>query len=547
MARRIVRTLFQAGVASIICILFVWIVDSRWRVLPSALHRVMPAHHPGQVVIDITVKTCNSLNPISSCRLDTSIWHRVDKDLYLKKGWVSSAYLHVQRKKEEELVPGDKVIIDVSVGKLNPTMTDQGQDAERWEFRPGGIWLKRSSEPHASDKENAVTAVDILFGADAVDPRDGWSVIGTSLLLESSGEEQEPRLSVRRGRPATIPKPVPRINEHGKFKILQAADLHLSTGTGHCRDEQPAGYHEGKCEADPRTLEFMARLLDEEKPDLVILSGDQVNGESALDAQSAIFKYAGLLVERKIPYATIFGNHDDLYMPRWEQMAIIETLPYSLSESGPEEIEGVGNYVLEVLAHGSSKHSAVTLYLLDSHSYSPDERNFKGYDWLKKNQIDWFKKTANGLKKAHEGYSHIHMDLAFIHIPLPEYRDKELEKVGEWREGVTAPAFNSGFKDALVEEGVLMVSCGHDHANEYCSLSRNDAKQPALWMCYAGGAGFGGYGGYGGYHRRMRFFDIDVNEARITTYKRLEYGDLAKRVDEQTIVEGGRVQGPPPA
>lgn len=80
-----------------------------------------------------------------------------------------------------------------------------------------------------------------------------------------------------------------------------------------------------------------------------------------------------------------------------------------------------------------------------------------------------------------------------------------------------------------------------DHANEYCALSKNEADNPALWMCYAGGAGFGGYGGYGGYHRRIRFFDIDMNEARITTYKRVEYGDIEKRIDEQIIVESGRV------
>jgi hypothetical protein len=132
------------------------------------------------------------------------------------------------------------------------------------------------------------------------------------------------------------------------------------------------------------------------------------------------------------------------------------------------------------------------------------------------------------------------MDLAFIHIPLPEYRDASLPKKGNWREGVTAPVFNTGFRDALVDEGVLMVSCGHDHANEYCALSSHDDGKPALWMCYAGGSGFGGYGGYGGYHRRIRFFDIDMNEARITTYKRVEYGDLEKKVDEQTIVDGGR-------
>lgn len=84
-----------------------------------------------------------------------------------------------------------------------------------------------------------------------------------------------------------------------------------------------------------------------------------------------------------------------------------------------------------------------------------------------------------------------------------------------------------------------------DHVNEYCALSRttpsDQTSDPALWMCYAGGAGFGGYGGYGGYHRRVRLFEFDMNEARVVTYKRLEYGDTEARIDEQTIVEGGRV------
>jgi len=287
----------------------------------------------------------------------------------------------------------------------------------------------------------------------------------------------------------------------------------------------------------------VGKLLDEEKPDLVVLSGDQVNGDTAPDAQSAIFKYSELFIRRQIPFATIFGNHDDEgTLPRAGQMALLETLPYSLSEAGPEELDGVGNYVVEVLAHGTSKHSALTIYLLDTHAYSPDETNFKGYDWLKKNQIDWFRKTSQSLKKAHSEYTHMHMDLSFIHIPLPEYRDDSNPFKGAWKEGVTAPGFNSGFRDALVEEGVLLVSCGHDHVNEYCALSRDEKEDSKLWMCYAGGSGFGGYGGYGGYHRRVRFFDIDMNEARITTYKRVEYGeDINKRIDEQLIVDASKV------
>jgi hypothetical protein len=59
-------------------------------------------------------------------------------------------------------------------------------------------------------------------------------------------------------------------------------------------------------------------------------------------------------------------------------------------------------------------------------------------------------------------------------------------------------------------------------------------------MCYAGGVGFGGYGGYNQYHRRVRLFEVDTNEARIKTWKRLEYGDIEMRVDEQIIVDGGK-------
>jgi hypothetical protein len=259
------------------------------------------------------------------------------------------------------------------------------------------------------------------------------------------------------------------------------------------------------------------------------------------NTNQAIFKYAELLIKRKIPYATIFGNHDDEgSLPRAGQMSLVETLPYSLSESGPEDIDGVGNYYVEVLARGSSKHSALTIYLLDTHAYSPNEHAYKGYDWLKKSQIDWFKNTSKGLKKGHDEYTHIHMNLAFIHIPLPEYNNKDLPMKGQWREGVTAPGFNSGFRDALVEEGVVMVSCGHDHANDYCALSQTESGNPALWMCYAGGSGFGGYGGYGGYIRRVRLFDIDMNEGRISTYKRVEYGEVNKKIDEQIIVEAGR-------
>ncbi len=541
------RTSIQLGVLTFVILLLVFILDNRFRLLPEAIHNALPVHHPGFVITDITLATCSSLNFLSSCTLDPAKWHRIEKDLYLSRSWVTHAYVHIERKRESELAENDRVIVDVRVGRLDPVTSEKDQGAERWESRPGGIWLKRSSKRHASDSQKAITAVDVLFGADAVEPRLGWEIRDQTLLLSNPSDNQEARLSIRRGPPPPVEPPVLRVNKDGKFKILQVSDLHLSTGLGVCRDAEPPTHNGGKCDADPRTLDFIGLVLDSEKPDLVVLSGDQINGETAPDAQSALFKFAELFIRRSIPYALIFGNHDDEgSLSRPALMQLVQSLPLSLSSSGPPDIDGVGNYHLEILARGTSSHSAMTLYLLDTHGYSPDERQFRGYDWLKKSQIDWFHAIAQQLKHspAHTDYTHTHMDMAFIHIPLPEYRTLDLisDRTGTYTEPPTAPGFNSGFASALIEEGVLAVSCGHDHVNDYCSLAKHeDTGAPALWMCYAGGSGFGGYGGYGGYHRRVRVFEMDFNEVRIVTWKRVEWPVGEGRVGEAIIVEGGKV------
>lgn len=534
----------MASLGSLVFFLVVFL-DNRYRVLPTAIHNHLPAHHPGFVVTDVQVQTCSTLNPFAKCTITDSDWHKIDKDLYLGKGFPSKAYLHVSRKREEDLSSHDDLVLDIFVGPKSP---DDGKLAkhEKWESRPMGIWIKRSSKRHLSDYSNAVTGVDVLFGPDAADPRSNWQIQKFPLAISLRTGHPEPRLTIRNGPALKFDPPVPRIRKDGKFKILQAADLHLATGYGKCRDAVPNSYRDGPCQADPRTLEFVERILLDEQPDLIILSGDQVNGDTSPDAQSAIYKYSALFSKHKIPYAGIFGNHDDeSNLNRAQSMAIMDGLPYSLSTAGPSDVDGVGNYYIEVLSRGSGHTSALTIYMLDTHSYSPEEKKYHGYDWLKTSQIDWFKSTAQSLKKKHKEYSHIHMDLAFIHIPLPEYRNPDGNQwIGNWTEASTAPNFNSNFKDALIEENVLMVSCGHDHVNDYCLPANDKEKKPALWMCYGGGAGFGGYGGYGDYIRRMRLFEFDMNEARVRTWKRLEWGseeDLAKRLDEQIIVDGGKV------
>ena len=260
-------------------------VDRNWRLLPSSIHEYMPSHVNGLIVTDVAVIECSNLLPLSTCHLEGNDWYRIEKDLYLGTSWFTHAYIHVRRLKEEDLTAKDSVVVDISVGRLQPTLTSRNKNM-MWESRAKGLWILRSARRKATDSKTTVTAIDVLFGDDAVEARDGWQIVGTPMLIGNGPKVPSAHITVRRGSQREPKKPVLRMDANGRFKIMQLADLHLSTGVGACRDSIPDSYNGGPCEADPRTLDFVTRVLDEEKPDLVVLSGDQVNGDTSPDAQS---------------------------------------------------------------------------------------------------------------------------------------------------------------------------------------------------------------------------------------------------------------------
>jgi predicted MPP superfamily phosphohydrolase len=144
-----------------------------------------------------------------------------------------------------------------------------------------------------------------------------------------------------------VPKAPPlHFSRDGKFKIMQIADLHYSVSFGECRDTviNPCTH------SDNLTTSLLSRMLDAEKPDLVVFTGDQLNGQgTSWDPKSVLAKFASAVTDRQIPWAAVFGNHDDENgISRTEQMKLMKALPYSLVEEGPKDIHGVGNYVLKV-------------------------------------------------------------------------------------------------------------------------------------------------------------------------------------------------------
>ncbi|KAH3665651.1 hypothetical protein OGAPHI_003839 [Ogataea philodendri] len=429
------------------------------------------------VVLDLEFGTC--YRPF--CK--ESEYLRIDKDLELGKSFLRRTYLSKQLGRDEETA-----IVDLSVGK------PEHRPGDVWESKGQGLWAKYGPISHA------IEDITVLFAP--TDPRPGWNIVTTPLDTDTSHN-----VYVSYKKTVKSPsKPQLAFNKQNKFKILQVADLHFSTLEGVCLDPWPKLSSGEYCEADLRTTEFVETVLELEKPDLVVMTGDQVFGDDSPDSETTILKVCDIFERSKVPYAMVFGNHDDEgSLDRQQLMDIVETLPYSLATDGPANVSGVGNYVIQV-------QDKLALYFMDSHKYSLNPK-VRGYDFLKQDQRDWIESVKVDVPQA----------MAFFHIPLPEYRETQKIAFGNYKEGITAPQLNSGMAESLKEVGVSVVSVGHDHCNDYC-------LQSDLWMCYGGGAGEGGYAGYGGTERRVRVFEVDSTASQIATWQRL-------RSDPETVVE----------
>lgn len=95
-----------------------------------------------------------------------------------------------------------------------------------------------------------------------------------------------------------------KFTSSGTFTILQVADLHFSVGPGECHDLALNSKQYEQCHSigsDLYTLNWLERSIAFSKPDLIVLSGDQLNGQgTSWNSQSTILKFAKVLWEKKI-------------------------------------------------------------------------------------------------------------------------------------------------------------------------------------------------------------------------------------------------------
>ena len=280
------------------------------------------------------------------------------------------------------------------------------------------------------------------------------------------------------------------------FKIVQFTDVHLDNTQPNCAE----------------TASVIKHVLAAEKPDLIILTGDIVTYSPAAEGWDAI---AAIMSESGIPWAVTLGNHDDEPgLSRSEIFDLLEPKKGFIGQKGPEEISGTGNYILEIKASDSDKTSAL-IYCIDSHSY-PEDKKLGSYDWVRFDQIEWYRKQSRKFTKANGGNPL--PALAYFHIPTPEYKEVYDSKssLGEKNEGVASPLLNSGLITSMIEMGDVMGTfTGHDHENNYIALYHS------LALAYGQVTGVNAYGKF---ERGARVVEISEGAHSFNTWIRTNSG-----------------------
>ncbi len=242
------------------------------------------------------------------------------------------------------------------------------------------------------------------------------------------------------------------------FVVLNFADIQLT-------DEE---YYSG---IGAESEAMIKKLVDEQKPDLITLTGD--NAWSTLSYINLVEFIDAL----GIPWAPVMGNHDGQNtLGEFWCAYYFEEAENCLWKFGPEDM-GYGNYIINVEENGEVVH---TIFMMDTHS-NVDEADEYGsnYDHLWENQIEWYKWAVNGIEKT-EGKKV--ESSVFMHIPVyemrtvwAEYYDQENDvykgayadtSFGINHERPCPGAVNNHFMDFVLELGSTKnIIFGHDHVN----------------------------------------------------------------------------------
>lgn len=286
---------------------------------------------------------------------------------------------------------------------------------------------------------------------------------------------------------------VPYFVTDGDFKVLHLTDIHIAGGIL-------------SKEEDKKAINAVAAMINTEKPDLVVVTGDisfAVPWAGTINNAYA-HKYFIRLMENLGVYWTVtFGNHDsevyDFYnRARVAEMYNSENLKHCLYTSEDGGVYGEGNHVINL--RNSKGLITKSFIMMDTNSYTgEDPLGIRWiYDNIHEDQIEWYRNVIN----TNNNYNQNILDsipeskrpentddfttvqsMVFVHIPLMEVRNayneyldageantedlKYLEgKIGEEEPYVYCSEEEEEMFETMLSLGsTKAMFYGHDHLN----------------------------------------------------------------------------------
>ena len=160
--------------------------------------------------------------------------------------------------------------------------------------------------------------------------------------------------------------------KNGSFKIMQIADIQ-ETRT-----------------PNPDTIRLLELALEKEKPDLVVFTGDQIQGYSATflgnlydNVKECVTAFLQPLIKRNIPFTFTFGNHDNQGgLGKNEQFEIYSSFS-NFVETDLRNPDDIGSCCIRIKDSNNEK-DALAVYVIDSNAKESDG----SYSPVRKEQLE---------------------------------------------------------------------------------------------------------------------------------------------------------------
>ncbi|MCH5197680.1 MAG: metallophosphoesterase [Oscillospiraceae bacterium] len=284
--------------------------------------------------------------------------------------------------------------------------------------------------------------------------------------------------------------------------------------------------------SDPQDLQIvrktMLRMLDTAydkiQPDLILLTGDNTLGNHFVDAvpvysrltvktksdelkqmKKALAYVLDPIAKRNIPFAMIYGNHDNMNkVSKDEQADIYRSYKNCIGLDNTDKSVDCDTYNIPIYSEDKSR-IAFNIWMLDSAGY--DNVKKQGYVHVLPETVAWYKRASAALKEQNGGIPI--PSIMFQHIPMRETLklieecDKKhgsVLKEGKYyrlKDGVSGvmgeyPSVCSeeiGQFEAMKKAGdIRAVVFGHDHINRF------EGNIDGIDFIQTAGASFRSYG-----------------------------------------------------